>query len=90
MVIDLKELADSVDERSDKVSKRKTHGRRHDSMSEFEFRRARMSRKLQTRDLEERRARLEAAGGEAWLAPTSEWLLYTAAMEDYLRIGRVG
>jgi len=28
--------------------------------------------------------RIEAAGGEAWMAPISEWIIYTAAMESWL------
>ena len=33
---------------------------------------------------------IEEAGGEAWLAPTSEWFLYTAHMENILRGNRSG
>ena len=46
-------------------SKKKTHGRRHEELVAEEIsRQQKASRKLRSRDLEERRARLEAAGGE--------------------------
>lgn len=46
-------------------SKKKTHGRRHEEIvTEEPPRYQKMVRKLHSRDLEERRARLEAAGGE--------------------------
>lgn len=47
--------------------KKKTHGRRHDDTTmtvEEALREQKTARKLRSRDLEERRARLEAAGGE--------------------------
>ncbi len=46
--------------------KKKTHGRRHDDtiVGEEPLRLQKTARKLLTRDIEERRARLEAAGGE--------------------------
>ncbi len=45
--------------------KKKTHGRRHEEIVTEEVTRyQKTSRKLRSRDLEERRARLEAAGGE--------------------------
>jgi len=46
--------------------KKKTHGRKHDDamLSEEAIHEAKAARKLRSRDLEERRARLEAAGGE--------------------------
>lgn len=46
--------------------KKKTHGRKHENgvSSEEAIREAKTARKLRSRDLEERRARLEAAGGE--------------------------
>jgi len=34
--------------------------------------------------------RIEAAGGEAWLAPISEWVIYTAYMESWLKGYRSG
>ncbi len=46
-------------------SKKKTHGRRHEEIITEEVTRyQKTTRKLRSRDLEERRARLEAAGGE--------------------------
>lgn len=46
-------------------SKKKTHGRRHEEVAaEDVLRYQKTIRKLRSRDLEERRARLEAAGGE--------------------------
>ena len=46
-------------------SKKKTHGRRHEEfVAEEVSRHQKTIRKLRSRDLEERRARLEAAGGE--------------------------
>jgi translation initiation factor IF-2 len=52
--------------------KKKTHGRRHEEIITEEFSRYQKTvRKLRSRDLEERRARLEAAGGEGMrLRPT--------------------
>jgi len=32
---------------------------------------------------------IEEAGGEAWLAPVSEWIIYTAKMETILKSGRM-
>ena len=34
--------------------------------------------------------RIEAAGGEAWLAPISEWVIYTAYMESWMKGYRTG
>jgi translation initiation factor IF-2 len=54
-------------------SKKKTHGRRHEEAAAVKElpRYQRMAHKLRSRDLEERRARLEAAGGEGMrLRPT--------------------
>jgi len=59
------EIADSKG-KTDK-GKKKTHGRRHEDapfVSEEVLREQKTARKLRSRDLEERRARLEAAGGE--------------------------
>lgn len=54
--------------------KKKTHGRRHDEVqltAEEALREQKTARKLRSRDIEERRARLEAAGGEGMrLRPT--------------------
>ncbi|MCE5340208.1 MAG: translation initiation factor IF-2 [Planctomycetaceae bacterium] len=47
--------------------KKKTHGRKHDGTqisAEEAIREAKTARKLRSRDIEERRARLDAAGGE--------------------------
>jgi translation initiation factor IF-2 len=57
------EIADA--KKTDK-GKKKTHGRRHDEafVSEEALREQKAARKLRERDLEERRARLDAAGGE--------------------------
>ncbi|MCD4831943.1 MAG: translation initiation factor IF-2 [Anaerohalosphaeraceae bacterium] len=58
-------MASSTDSKFQKKSKKKTHGRRHEApASEDAAPRTKGSRKLLSRDIEERRARLEAAGGE--------------------------
>ena len=59
------ETKDKDKDKDKKSGKHKTHGRRHDETpADFEIRRARRSRRLRDRDMEERRARLDAAGGE--------------------------
>ncbi|HAL45886.1 MAG: hypothetical protein A2Y12_05875 [Planctomycetes bacterium GWF2_42_9] len=60
------QIADSKGKSAVK-GKKKTHGRRHDDgkmTPEEILREQKTARKLRSRDLEERRARLEAAGGE--------------------------
>jgi translation initiation factor IF-2 len=57
------EIADSKSKAG--KGKKKTHGRKHeDSSAEETLHIKKASRKLRSRDIEERRARLEAAGGE--------------------------
>ncbi len=65
-------------------SKKKTHGRRHEELlAEEVSRQQKASRKLRTRDLEERRARLEAAGGEGMrLRPVRKIETRKAAVEE--------
>ncbi len=53
----------TVSKRGKKGAKRKTHGRRHET-TDANTEKERSVRKIHSKDLEERRARLEAAGGE--------------------------
>lgn len=69
-------------------SKKKTHGRRHEEIvSEEALRLQKTIRKLRSRDLEERRARLEAAGGEGMrLRPTRKIETKKAVIEEVPKI----
>ncbi|MGA2914491.1 MAG: translation initiation factor IF-2 [Sedimentisphaerales bacterium] len=69
-------------------SKKKTHGRRHEELiAEEASRQQKASRKLRSRDLEERRARLEAAGGEGMrLRPVRKIETRKAAVEEAPKI----
>jgi translation initiation factor IF-2 len=60
------QIADSKGKGAGAKGKKKTHGRRHEEGKTAEeiLREQKTARKLRSRDLEERRARLEAAGGE--------------------------
>ncbi|MDD5010568.1 MAG: translation initiation factor IF-2 [Phycisphaerae bacterium] len=69
--------------------KKKTHGRRHDDafLSEEALREQKAARKLRERDLEERRARLEAAGGEGMrLRPKRKLDTKKTQFEEALKI----
>ncbi len=69
--------------------KKKTHGRKHDDafLSEEALREQKAARKLRERDLEERRARLEAAGGEGMrLRPKRKLDTKRTQFEEALKI----
>jgi translation initiation factor IF-2 len=69
--------------------KKKTHGRRHDDafLSEEALREQKAARKLRERDLEERRARLDAAGGEGMrLRPKRKLDTKKTQLEETLKI----
>ncbi|PKL48965.1 MAG: translation initiation factor IF-2 [Planctomycetes bacterium HGW-Planctomycetes-1] len=69
--------------------KKKTHGRRHDDafLSEEALREQKAARKLRERDLEERRARLDAAGGEGMrLRPKRKLETKKTQFEEALKI----
>lgn len=70
--------------------KKKTHGRRHDeggAAASEETLHEKTARKLRSRDLEERRARLEAAGGEGMrLRPVRKIETKKAAVEEAPKI----
>ena len=69
--------------------KKKTHGRRHDEAlaSEEALREQKAARKLRTRDLEERRARLDAAGGEGMrLRPKRKIETKRSQLEDISKL----
>ncbi|MFA5291770.1 MAG: translation initiation factor IF-2 [Phycisphaerae bacterium] len=69
--------------------KKKTHGRKHDEtlLVEEPLRQQKTARKLLTRDIEERRARLEAAGGEGMrLRPTRKIETKKSKAEEALKI----
>lgn len=69
--------------------KKKTHGRRHDEafVSEEALREQKAARKLRERDLEERRARLDAAGGEGMrLRPKRKLETKRTQFEEALKV----
>ncbi|MGB8226074.1 MAG: translation initiation factor IF-2 [Sedimentisphaerales bacterium] len=69
-------------------SKKKTHGRRHEELAAEEVVRYQKTiRKLRTRDIEERRVRLEAAGGEGMrIRPVRKIETKKAAVEEAPKI----